>query len=78
MSCCAFAKSFPVVDGVEFVLWGSAESSITIMATSIPILRALLRDVPAIPHRPRIRERYPSTNTLDLDVTGDTKEQMVV
>lgn len=63
-----------LVDGVEFVLWGSAEGAVTIMAASIPILRALLRDVPTIPHRPQIRELYPSTSTVSLVAGNDAKE----
>jgi hypothetical protein len=63
-----------LVDAVEFVLWGSAEGAVTIMAASIPILRALLRDVPMIPHRPQIRELYPSTSTVSLVAGKDAKE----
>jgi hypothetical protein len=31
-------------DSVPLVIWGAAESAITIIAASIPILRALVRD----------------------------------
>lgn len=34
-----------VDDNIDLMLWGNAESSITIIAASIPILRVLIRDV---------------------------------
>lgn len=33
-----------LADGVDLFIWGNAESAITIMAASIPILRVLIRD----------------------------------
>lgn len=33
-----------IADGVDLFIWGNAESAITIMAASIPILRVLVRD----------------------------------
>lgn len=33
----------PIVDSVELLIYGTAESASTIMAVSIPMLRALLR-----------------------------------
>ncbi len=35
----------PTDDGVDLFLWGNLESTITIIAASIPILRVLIRDV---------------------------------
>src|SRR3569833_2847478 len=32
-------------DGVDLFLWGNAESNVTIIAASIPILRVLIREV---------------------------------
>lgn len=33
------------VDGVPLVIWGAAETATTIIATSIPVLRALFSDI---------------------------------
>ncbi|KAK0724615.1 hypothetical protein B0H67DRAFT_632183 [Lasiosphaeris hirsuta] len=55
--CAAFIKSskIPLVlagdftyEGYDLVIWGVAEVSITIMATSIPLLRVLFREVRSI------------------------------
>lgn len=35
---------FVAADTIDLVIWGIAEGAITIIAASIPILRALLRD----------------------------------
>lgn len=32
-------------NGIELVLWGNAESAVTIVAASVPVLRVLIRDV---------------------------------
>jgi len=32
-------------DGVDLFIWGNAESSVTIIAASIPVLRVLVREV---------------------------------
>lgn len=40
-----------IVDTVELVIWGAAESAVTIMAASIPVLRALFRDYKPPPAR---------------------------
>lgn len=32
-------------DGVDLFIWGNAESCVTIIAASVPILRVLIRDV---------------------------------
>ncbi|KXH29876.1 hypothetical protein CNYM01_02927 [Colletotrichum nymphaeae SA-01] len=36
--------AFDIIDTVELVIWGAAESVVTIIAATIPILRALVRD----------------------------------
>lgn len=35
----------PLVDGVPLVIWGAAETATTIIATSIPVLRALFSEL---------------------------------
>ncbi|KAK2046282.1 hypothetical protein LZ31DRAFT_583493 [Colletotrichum somersetense] len=47
----AAIESFDIIDTVELVIWGAAESTVTIIAASIPILRALFRDTKASPAR---------------------------
>ncbi|OHX00960.1 integral membrane protein [Colletotrichum incanum] len=37
--------AFDIIDTVELVIWGAAESAVTIIAATIPILRALFRDI---------------------------------
>ncbi|KAK1989140.1 hypothetical protein LZ30DRAFT_755536 [Colletotrichum cereale] len=63
MGVCAGAVSFikirtlaaiassDIIDTVELVIWGAAESAVTITAASIPILRALFRDAEPSPAR---------------------------
>ncbi|KAF6838244.1 hypothetical protein CPLU01_02605 [Colletotrichum plurivorum] len=43
--------AFDIIDTVELVIWGAAESAVTIMAASIPVLRALFRDYKPPPAR---------------------------
>ncbi|KAI8294148.1 hypothetical protein K4K59_005299 [Colletotrichum sp. SAR11_240] len=43
--------AFDIIDTVELVIWGAAESAVTIIAASIPILRALFRDYKPPPAR---------------------------
>ncbi|KAL1835187.1 hypothetical protein VTK73DRAFT_6084 [Phialemonium thermophilum] len=50
-------------DGVELVLWGSAEPAVTIVAASLPILRALLR--PAAPHVPELETKPTFASTAE-------------
>ena len=38
-------------DGIDLFIWGNAESCVTIVAASIPILRVLFRDVKASSRR---------------------------
>ncbi|KAK4646798.1 hypothetical protein QC761_213980 [Podospora bellae-mahoneyi] len=48
-------RDFPH-DGVTLVIWGNAEAAVTIMAASVPMLRALVRTV-----RPSRRRNYYSS-----------------
>jgi hypothetical protein len=34
-----------IADGIDLFIWGNAETTVTIIAASIPILRVLIRDV---------------------------------
>ncbi|TDZ33442.1 hypothetical protein C8035_v011848 [Colletotrichum spinosum] len=43
--------AFDIIDTVQLVVWGAAESAVTIMAASIPILRALFREYTPPPAR---------------------------
>ncbi|OBR13188.1 Integral membrane protein [Colletotrichum higginsianum IMI 349063] len=43
--------AFDIIDTVELVIWGAAESAVTIIAATIPILRALFRDNRPAPAR---------------------------
>lgn len=43
--------AFDIIDTVELVIWGAAESAVTIVAATIPILRALFRDFKPPPAR---------------------------
>ncbi|TQN63630.1 hypothetical protein CSHISOI_11786, partial [Colletotrichum shisoi] len=43
--------AFDIIDTVELVIWGAAESAVTIIAAAIPILRALFRDNRPAPAR---------------------------
>ncbi|KAK0708884.1 hypothetical protein B0T21DRAFT_387589 [Apiosordaria backusii] len=50
-------RDFPH-DGVTLVIWGNAEAAVTIMAASVPMLRALVRTV-----RPSQRRHYYSSHS---------------
>ncbi|KAK1765938.1 hypothetical protein QBC33DRAFT_516355 [Phialemonium atrogriseum] len=69
-------ESAGIFDGVAFVLWPSAESTITVVAASIPILRVLIRDVPPLPPRLGKLEPYWVSNVsgLGTDVPGWEKQ----
>ncbi|KAL0931423.1 uncharacterized protein CTRU02_214158 [Colletotrichum truncatum] len=43
--------AFDIIDTVDLTVWGAAESAVTIIAASIPILRALFRDYKPPPAR---------------------------
>ncbi|KAK2015658.1 hypothetical protein LZ32DRAFT_602306 [Colletotrichum eremochloae] len=47
----AAIAAFDIIDTVELVIWGAAESAVTIVAASIPILRALFHDIKPAPAR---------------------------
>ncbi|OLN85459.1 hypothetical protein CCHL11_08084 [Colletotrichum chlorophyti] len=43
--------AFDIIDTVELTIWGAAESAVTIIAATLPILRALFRDFTPAPAR---------------------------
>lgn len=51
-------------DGIDLFIWGNAESCVTIIAASIPILRVLIRDV-----RTTYRNYYVSEQNDNLTAT---------
>ncbi|KAK3934691.1 hypothetical protein QBC46DRAFT_299422 [Diplogelasinospora grovesii] len=67
--CTAFVKSSKILlllkgdftfEGYHLVIWGSAETAITIMAASIPVLRVLVREV-----KTATRRRYGESTNSD-------------
>ncbi|KAK1597124.1 uncharacterized protein LY79DRAFT_508100 [Colletotrichum navitas] len=75
----AAIASFDIIDTVELVIWGAAESAVTIIAASIPILRALFRDTNPSPARFAIDDesiiRQPDTASLATAIAGSPKKR---
>lgn len=59
---------------MQLVIWGIAESAITIIAASIPILRALLRDggKPSVAEMTTLDEHH--ARIKDLEVSAYTEK----
>ncbi|EFQ35364.1 uncharacterized protein GLRG_10508 [Colletotrichum graminicola M1.001] len=74
----AAIASFDIIDTVELVIWGAAESAVTIIAASIPVLRALFRDTKPSPARFAIDDesiiRQSHTASLATAIAGSPKK----
>ncbi|KAM7211087.1 hypothetical protein V8F06_013528 [Rhypophila decipiens] len=62
--------SHDFADGVDLFIWGNAETTTTIIAASIPILRVLIRDVTHSRHYYRHRARYDSGKQSSVTATS--------
>jgi len=77
----------PVVS-TPLILWGAAESGVTIMAASIPVLRTLFRDLNTISRKyylsesknatqgSRVVSKYADTNLVVISAGGPYSEHM--
>ena len=70
--------SFDVYDAVDLNYWSNAESTVTIMAASIPILRVLVKDVGKTFFSRSPKYYYPSLGTLSNPRASRNKTQVTV
>ena len=65
-------------DGVDLFIWGNAESSVTIVAASIPILRVLVREARTTARRYYVSKDATSSGSGLRSKAGRTQTNTVV